>query len=68
MKLLDPYEGAIAKVGQIHSLSIIHGMTLSLEDANVNILKVATNTPLLIYEDKLDGCKCLKGNEGCFTS
>lgn len=59
MKVLDPYDGAITVFVQIHLLFIIRGVTSSLEDFNANIIKVTSNISLL-YENKLDGWKCLK--------
>ena len=64
--MLDIYNGVVANIGQIHSLSTIHGVKLSLEDGNVNTLKVTSNI-LLPYEDKQDGCSHLKEKEGSFT-
>jgi len=45
VKVLDLYGGGIISIGWIHSLSIIHGLKLSLDDENVNIIKVARNIP-----------------------
>jgi hypothetical protein len=66
VKALDPYDSVIVGFEEIHSLSIIHEVTLSPEDANANIINVASNIPLP-YEDKLDGCKHLKEKKGSFT-
>ena len=65
VKILDPYDGAIAGIGRIHSLSVIHGVALGLEDANVNVINVTSNIPLP-YEDKIDGCLRLKEKERSF--
>ena len=65
VKILDPYDGAIARIGRIHSLSMIHGVALGLEDANVNAINVTSNIPLP-YEDKIYGCLCLKEKERSF--
>ena len=66
-KFLDPYDGDVVGIGQIHSLSILHGINLKwTKDANVNILKVTSNVPLT-YEDKIDGAISLKEKEGTFT-
>jgi len=59
MKLLDPYDGASARIGRIHSLYVIHGVELSPKDANVNIIKVTSNIPLP-YVDEINGCSCSK--------
>ena len=60
VKVLDLYNSADVGIGWIHSLYTIHGVNLNgLGDANVNILKVKSNVPLL-YEDKIDGCSHLK--------
>ena len=54
-------------IGQIYSLSIIHGFKLKgTRDANVNILKVTSSIPRA-YEDKIDGVVRLKEKEGTFT-
>jgi len=66
LKILDPYDGAIAGVGRIHSLFVIDGVALSLEDANVNVIKVTSNIPLP-HANKFDGCSRLKEMEGSFT-
>ena len=64
---MDPYDGDVAAIGRIHSLSIIHGSNLNgTGDANVNIIKVTSNVPLA-YEDKIDGAVRLKEKEGAFT-
>ena len=57
--MLDPYNGAICGNGRIQSFSMIHGVPLGPEDANVNVIHVTSNTPLS-YEDKIDGCEHLK--------
>jgi len=66
VKVLYPYDDVSTNIGQIHSLYVIHRVTLIPEDANVNIIKVTSNIPLP-YVDKIDGCICLKANEGSFT-
>ena len=66
MKVLDQYDNAISSVGWIHALSIIHKVTLIVEGGNINITKVASNTPLPC-EDKLDECTCLKTKEESFS-
>jgi len=66
VNILDPYDGAIAKIVRIHSLSKIHGVALGPKDANVNVINVTSNIPLL-YEDKIDGCGSLKDKERNFT-
>ena len=52
VKILDPYDSSISDIGQIHSLSAIHAMAHGHEDANVNVINVTSNIPLL-YEDKI---------------
>ena len=65
--MLDPLDGDVVGIGQIHSLSTVHGVNLKgTMDANVNILKVTSNIPL-VYEDKIDGVVHLKEKEGTFT-
>ena len=44
---------------------MIHGMALSLADANSNVINVTSNIPLL-YEDKIDGCLYLKEKKRSF--
>ena len=44
---------------------MIHGVPLGLEDANVNVIHVTSNIPLA-YDDKIDGCECLKETEISF--
>ena len=66
MNILDPYDSAIVRIGQIQSLYVTHGVALGPEDANVNVIKVASNIPLP-YEDKIDGCARLKDMESSFT-
>ena len=67
VKLLDSYDDAIVGIGQIHSLSIIHGVKLSgSRDANVNVINVTSNIPFF-YKDKIDGSVHLKKKEGRFT-
>ena len=65
VKILDPYDGVIASIGRIHSLSVIHGVALGLEDENFNVINVTSNIPLP-YEDKIDGCLCFKEKERSF--
>ena len=48
VKVLDPLDGDVVGIGWIHSLSIVHGVNLKgIGDANVNILKVTSNIPLV---------------------
>ena len=65
LKILDPYDGVIADIGRIHSLSVIHRVALGLEDANLNVINVTSNIPLM-YEDQIDGCLHLKEKERSF--
>ena len=65
VKILDPYDGDIVGTVRIHSLFVIHGVALGLEDANVNVINVTSNIPLP-YEDKIDGCHLLKEKEMSF--
>ena len=37
VKIFYPYDGSIASIGQIHSLSMIHGVALGPKDANINL-------------------------------
>ena len=57
--MIDPYDGSIVGNGQIQPLSMIHGLPLGPEDANVNAINVTSNIPLS-YEYNIDGCDCLK--------
>lgn len=53
------YDGAIVGTGWIQSLVIIHGVFLSPEYANINVIDVTSNIPI-VYEDTINGCECLK--------
>jgi hypothetical protein len=64
--VLDPYDDVVVNIGQIHSLSIIHGVILSLEDGNVIIIKLMSNISIL-HEDKLDGRYCCQHWKNSFT-
>jgi hypothetical protein len=65
VNILDPYDSAISGTGYIQSLTVIHGVPLGLEDANVCVMNVTSNIPLA-YEDKIDGYECLKQMERSF--
>ena len=37
VEIFYPYNGSIASIGRIHSLSMIHGVALGPKDANINV-------------------------------
>ena len=66
MNILDPNCSAIANIGQIQSLFVIHGVALGLEYSNLNVINFTSNITLP-YEDKIHGCVHLKEMEMSFT-